>query len=476
MTKYRVERDFLGEMQVPAERYYGCQTARALVNFPITGLKLDEDFVKAMGMVKYAAAEANMALGLLPEKIGKAIMEASLAVVNGELSDEFPVDPIQGGAGTSANMNVNEVIANKAAEILGGNKGDYKLVSPNTHVNMAQSTNDVIPTSIRLAALMKSQKLAKVSEDLVKALRDKEKEFDGILKMGRTHLQDAVPIRLGQEFGAWAQAVERGYRRMVNAANTLLTVNLGATAIGTALNADPEYLKMAVKNLAKISKFNFTLAENLIDATQFTDALAEVSDSLKTYALTLSKIANDLRLLASGPKCGLKEINLPEVQPGSSIMPSKVNPVMAEVVNQVAFQVIGNNLTVSLAVEAGQLELNVMEPVMAYNLFQSFDILSNVLKVFRERCIEGITANVDNCRAMVDRSVGVVTALNPHIGYENACSIAKEAFKTGRSVRDVCLERGILSEEHINIILDPKEMTEPGIAGKELLKVKEKIS
>jgi aspartate ammonia-lyase len=341
MTKYRVERDFLGEMQVPAERYYGCQTARALVNFPITGLKLDEDFVKAMGMVKYAAAEANMALGLLPEKIGKAIMEASLAVVNGELSDEFPVDPIQGGAGTSANMNVNEVIANKAAEILGGNKGDYKLVSPNTHVNMAQSTNDVIPTSIRLAALMKSQKLANVSEDLVKALRDKEKEFDGILKMGRTHLQDAVPIRLGQEFGAWAQAVERGYRRMVNAANTLLTVNLGATAIGTALNADPEYLKMAVKNLAKISKFNFTLAENLIDATQFTDALAEVSDSLKTYALTLSKIANDLRLLASGPKCGLKEINLPEVQPGSSIMPSKVNPVMAEVVNQVAFQVIG---------------------------------------------------------------------------------------------------------------------------------------
>ena len=415
-------------------------------------------------------------MGLLPEKIGKAIMEASLAVVNGELSDEFPVDPIQGGAGTSANMNVNEVIANKAAEILGGNKGDYKLVSPNTHVNMAQSTNDVIPTSIRLAALMKSQKLAKVSEDLVKALRDKEKEFDGILKMGRTHLQDAVPIRLGQEFGAWAQAVERGYRRMVNAANTLLTVNLGATAIGTALNADPEYLKMAVKNLAKISKFNFTLAENLIDATQFTDALAEVSDSLKTYALTLSKIANDLRLLASGPKCGLKEINLPEVQPGSSNMPSKVNPVMAEVVNQVAFQVIGNKLTVSLAVEAGQLELNVIEPVMAYNLFQSFDILSNVLKVFRERCIEGITANVDNCRAMVDRSVGVVTALNPHIGYENACSIAKEAFKTGRSVRDVCLERGILSEEHINIILDPKEMTEPGIAGKELLKVKEKIS
>jgi aspartate ammonia-lyase len=472
MQKFRVEKDFLGEMKVPAERYYGCQTARALENFPITGLKLDEDFVKAMGMVKYAAAEANMALGLLPEKIGKAIMDASMAVINGELSDEFPVDPIQGGAGTSANMNMNEVIANKAAEALGGNLGDYKLVSPNTHVNMAQSTNDVIPTSIRLAALIKAQKLEKVSEDLVKALRDKEKEFDGILKMGRTHLQDAIPIRLGQEFGAWANAVERGNRRITNAVKNLLTVNLGATAIGTALNADPAYIKMAVKNLTKVSGFDFTLADNLIDATQFTDALAEVSDSLKTYALSLSKIANDLRLLASGPKCGLKEINLPEVQPGSSIMPSKVNPVMAEVVNQVAFQVIGNNLTISLAVEAGQLELNVMEPVMAYNLFQSFDILTNVLKVFRVRCIEGITANVENCRAMVDRSVGVVTALNPHIGYENACSIAKEAFKTGRSVRDVCLERGILSEEHINIILDPKEMTEPGIAGKELLKAK----
>lgn len=470
MTKYRVEKDFLGEVQVPADKYYGVQTVRALQNFPITGQKLDDDYVKAMGMVKYAAADANMALGYLSKEVGQAVMDASKAVFNGELEDEFPVDPIQGGAGTSANMNVNEVIANKAEEALGGNLGEYKLVSPNSHVNMAQSTNDVIPTSIRLACLNKEERLAKVMADLVKALRDKEKEFDGILKMGRTHLQDAIPIRLGQEFGAYATAVERGARRLNNAVQSLLEVNLGATAIGTALNADPEYIKLAVENLAKVSGYDFKLAGDLVDGTQFTDALAEVADAQKTFVLSLSKIANDLRLMASGPKTGLKEINLPEMQPGSSIMPQKVNPVMAEVVNQVAFQVIGNNLTVSMGVEAGQLELNVMEPVMAFNLFQSFDILTNVLTVFREKCIEGITANADNCEEMVDRSVGVVTALNPHIGYENACDIAGEAFETGKPVRVICVEKGILSQEHVDIILNPKEMTEPGIAGKELLK------
>jgi aspartate ammonia-lyase len=476
MKKYRVEKDFLGEMQVPEEKYYGCQTARALDNFPITGLKLDRDLVRAMGMIKYAAAKANMELGLLPQPIGKAVMEASLAVMNGELDDEFPIDPIQGGAGTSANMNANEVIANKAAEILGGKKGDYHLVSPNTHVNMAQSTNDVFPTSIRLASLAKAKRLVKVTEDLVKALREKEEEFDGILKMGRTQLQDAVPIRLGQEFGAWAQAVERGKRRINNAVQNLSTINLGGTAIGTALNADPAYIEKAVRYLSQISGYKLTSAENLIDATQNADVFAEVSDSLKTFALTLSKIANDLRLLSSGPKCGLKEINLPEVQPGSSIMPYKVNPVIPEVVNQVAFQVVGNNVTISMAVEAGQLELNVMEPVLAFNLFLSFDIMTNAIQVFRTKCIEGITANEEICRAMVERSIGVVTALNPHIGYENSCSIAKEAFKTGKSVKQVCLERGILSEEQLNLILDPKEMTEPGIAGKELLKAGEKIS
>lgn len=474
MERFRVEKDFLGEMQVPEDRYYGCQTARALENFPITGLKLDQDLVKALGMVKYAAAQANLELGLLPKYIGEAIMEASQAVINGELNDEFPIDPIQGGAGTSANMNANEVIANKAAEILGGARGVYKLVSPNTHVNMAQSTNDVIPTAIRLAGLVKADRLEAAARDLIKALREKEKEFDHVIKMGRTQLQDAVPIRLGQEFGAWAFAVERSLKRTLNSVNGFRKINLGGTAIGTALNADPAYMEKVVKELARVSGYDLIKAENLIDATQNADAFAAVADVLKTFALALSKIANDLRLLSSGPKCGLKEINLPEVQPGSSIMPYKVNPVIPEVVNQVAFQVVGNNITITMAVEAGQLELNVMEPVIAYNLFQSFDIMTNVIEVFRGKCIEGITANEDICRSMVEKSIGVVTALNPHIGYENSCSIAEEAYKSGRSVKDVCIKRGILSEADINLILQPNEMTEPGIAGRNLLK--EKVS
>lgn len=472
MKKFRMEKDFLGEIQVPEDRYYGCQTVRAMHNFPITGLNLDKDMVRALGMIKHAAAQANLELGLLPESIGKAIMAASQAVISGELDEEFPIDPIQGGAGTSANMNANEVIANKAIEILGGVKGDYRVVSPNTHVNMAQSTNDVFPTSIRLAGLAKAQRLEKVARELIEALRVKEREFDHIIKMGRTQLQDAVPIRLGQEFGAWAFAIERSLRRMLNSVNGFRKVNLGGTAIGTALNAEPAYIEKAIKNLAQISGYDLIKAENLIDATQNADAFAAVADVLKTFALALSKIANDLRLLSSGPKCGLKEINLPEVQPGSSIMPYKVNPVIPEVVNQVAFHVVGNNVTISMAVEAGQLELNVMEPVIAYSLFQSFDTMTNVIQVFREKCIEGITANEDICRSMVEKSIGVVTALNPHIGYENSCSIAEEAYKSGQSVKDVCIKRGILSEADINLILAPDEMTEPGIAGKKLLKEK----
>jgi len=472
MGKMRVEKDFLGQMEVPENRYYGCQTARALENFPITGQKLDMDLVKALGMIKYAAAQANLELGLLPRHIGEAIMEASQAVIKGELNDEFPIDPIQGGAGTSANMNANEVIANKAAEILGGVKGEYKIISPNTHVNMAQSTNDVIPTAIRLAGLAKADRLEAVTKDLIKALREKEKEFDHVIKMGRTQLQDAVPIRLGQEFGAWAVAVERSLKRTLNSINGFRKINLGGTAIGTALNADPSYIINVVQNLSQVSGYDLIKADNLIDATQNADAFAAVADVLKTFALALSKIANDLRLLSSGPKCGLKEINLPEVQPGSSIMPYKVNPVIPEAVNQVAFQVVGSNMTISMAVEAGQLELNVMEPVIAFNLFQSFDIMTNVIEVFRKKCIEGITANEDICRSMVEKSIGVVTALNPHIGYENSCSIAEEAYKTGRSVKDVCINRGILSETEINLILQPNEMTEPGIAGKNLLKQK----
>lgn len=470
MTQKRVEKDFLGEMEVPVNSFYGCQTARALDNFPITGLKLDHDFVKGLGLVKYAAAKANMDLELLPKNLGEAIMEASLAVINGELNDEFPIDPIQGGAGTSANMNANEVIANKAEEILGGKRGEYKIVSPNTHVNMAQSTNDVIPTAIRMAGLAKADRLELAANDLIEALHNKAKEFDHIIKMGRTQLQDAVPIRLGQEFEAWAVAVERSLKRALHSINGFRRINLGGTAIGTALNADPAYLIKVVEDLSEISGYKLVKADNLIDATQNVDAFASVADVLKTFALALSKIANDLRLLSSGPKCGIKEINLPEVQPGSSIMPYKVNPVIPEAVNQVAFQVMGNNVTISMAVEAGQLELNVMEPVIAFNLFQAFDIMTNVIEIFRIKCIEGITANEEICRSMVEKSIGCVTALNPHIGYENSCSIAEEAFKTGRSVKDVCVNRGILSEADINIILHPNEMTEPGIAGKSLMK------
>lgn len=447
---------------------------RALHNFPISGLKLDPDLVKALGMIKYAAAWGNFSMGLLAEPVGEAIMEAAEAVINGELPDEFPLDPIQGGAGTSANMNANEVIANKAIEILGGKKGDYHFVSPNTHVNMSQSTNDVFPTAIRIACLIKSSRLTEATQELMKALRQKEKEFDGILKMGRTQLQDAVPVRLGQEFGAWAQAVQRSSHRLAIAEQNLQEINLGGTAIGTALNADPGYIEQAVKNLARVSGFNLRKAENLIDATQHADVFAEAADALKAFALVLGKIANDLRLLSSGPKCGFKEINLPEVQPGSSIMPYKVNPVIPEVVNQVVFQVVGNNVTISMAVEAGQLELNAMEPIIAFNLFQSYDLMTNVIQVFTQRCMRGITANKEICRKMVEHSIGIVTALNPHIGYENSCSIAEEAYQTGKSVREVILNRGLLSAKELDVILKPKEMTEPGIAGKELLK--EKIS
>jgi aspartate ammonia-lyase len=469
MKKIRIEKDFLGEMQVPADKYYGGQTARALLNFPVTGQKLDEDLIHALGMIKYASAKANAELGLLPADIGAAIMEASAAVFHGDLDDEFPIDPIQGGAGTSTNMNANEVIANKALEILGKEKGDYSIVSPNTHVNMAQSTNDVYPTALHVAALIKAGRLQQVGDALARAFRAKEREFDEIVKMARTQLQDAVPIRLGQEFGAWAQVVERRNRRVTNAVKNLIYVNMGGTAVGTALNADPSYIDNVIIYLSETSGYQLVRAENLIDATQNADIFAEVSDALKTFALTLSKIANDLRLLSSGPRCGFQEINLPEMQPGSSIMPYKVNPVIPELVNQVAFQVVGHNITIGMAVEAGQLELNVMEPVIGFNLFRSFDYMTRAIEVFRARCIEGITADEEVCRSTVERSIGIVTALNPYIGYENSCSIAQEAYKTGKSVREVCLSRGILTEEQLNRLMDPKQMTEPRIVGKEVL-------
>jgi aspartate ammonia-lyase len=424
----------------------------------------------ALAHVKKAAAQANVRVGRLAPTIGNAIAAACDEILAGELLDHFVVDVIQGGAGTSYNMNANEVIANRAIEILGGRRGDYMLVSPNTHVNMAQSTNDVFPTAIKIASLKLAEALLNSITDLRQALRGKEQEFDDIIKMGRTHLQDAVPIRLGQEFGAYAAAIDRDIKRISQALRGLESINMGATAVGTGLNADMAYIDAVTEVLACNTSLPLVKAYNLVDATQNTDVYVALSGALKVLAVNLSKMANDLRLLASGPRCGFNEINLPAMQPGSSIMPGKVNPVMAEVVNQVAFQVVGNDLTITLASEAGQLELNVMEPVMTFNLLQSLDILSNVISVFANKCVRGITANVRRCRQMVEQSVGIITAINPHVGYETASVVAREAIITGRPVREIVLEQGILTEEELDVILNPQEMTRPGIAGARLLK------
>ncbi|WP_413380190.1 aspartate ammonia-lyase [Alkalihalobacillus sp. 1P02AB] len=465
MTEYRIERDLLGEKEVPKDAYYGIQTMRARDNFPITGYPPHEELIKAFGYVKKAAAMANRDVGVLQKKIAGAVILAAEEVIEGKLSEHFIVDSIQGGAGTSFNMNANEVIANRAIEELGGKKGEYMKVSPNTHVNMAQSTNDAFPTAIHIACLNLSKGLIQTLNELIEAIKKKEAEFDDVLKMGRTHLQDAVPIRLGQEFGAYRRVLTRDLKRIERSVGHLYDINMGATAVGTGLNAKPEYIEKVSKYLAEITGFPLKTAEDLVDATQNTDAYTELSSALKIMAINLSKIANDLRLMSSGPRTGLNEINLPARQPGSSIMPGKVNPVMCEVINQISFQVIGNDHTISLASEAGQLELNVMEPVLVFNLLQSFTILQNGMDVFRKFAIDGITANIEHCREMVEHSVGIITAINPHVGYEVASRVAKEAIETGRSVREICLERGILSEEELNEILDPKEMTNPGIAG-----------
>lgn len=467
--EYRIERDLLGEKQVPKHAYYGIQSLRAKDNFPITGYPPHPELIRAFGYVKKAAALANRDVGVLRPHIAEAIIKASDEVIEGRLNDHFIVDSIQGGAGTSFNMNANEVIANRAIEILGGEKGDYLKVSPNTHVNMAQSTNDSFPTAIHIAALNMTRGLTEELHKLINEMEAKAEEFDSVLKMGRTHLQDAVPIRLGQEFGSYRRVLARDLKRVSRSADHLHEINMGATAVGTGLNAKPEYIEKVAKHLADLTHLPLKTAEDLVDATQNTDAYTELSSSLKILAINLSKIANDLRLMSSGPRTGLNEINLPPRQPGSSIMPGKVNPVMCEVINQLSFQVIGNDHTISLASEAGQLELNVMEPVLVFNLLQSLTVLQNGMRVFKDYAISGITANVERCRELVEHSVGIVTAINPHVGYEVATRVAKEAIETGRPVREICLERGILSEEELNEILDPKEMTKPGIAGSRFL-------
>ncbi|WP_426982501.1 aspartate ammonia-lyase [Bacillus cabrialesii] len=467
--EYRVEKDFLGEKQIEADVYYGIQTLRASENFPITGYKIHEEMINALAIVKKAAALANMDVKRLYEGIGQAIVQAADEILEGKWHDQFIVDPIQGGAGTSMNMNANEVIGNRALEIMGHKKGDYIHLSPNTHVNMSQSTNDVFPTAIHISTLNLLEKLLKTMEDMHSVFKQKAQEFDSVIKMGRTHLQDAVPIRLGQEFEAYSRVLERDIKRIMQSRQHLYEVNMGATAVGTGLNADPEYIKQVVKHLADISGLPLVGADHLVDATQNTDAYTEVSASLKVCMMNMSKIANDLRLMASGPRAGLAEISLPARQPGSSIMPGKVNPVMAELINQIAFQVIGNDNTICLASEAGQLELNVMEPVLVFNLLQSISIMNNGFRSFTDNCLKGIEANEKRMKQYVEKSAGVITAVNPHLGYEAAARIAREAIMTGQSVRDLCLQHDVLTEEELDIILNPYEMTKPGIAGKELL-------
>lgn len=469
VTEFRVENDFLGSKQVDKNAYYGIQTLRAVENFPITGYRVHKELIKAMGIVKKAAALANMEVGRLYRGLGEAVVKASEEIIEGHWHEQFIVDPIQGGAGTSLNMNANEVIANRALELMGHEKGDYRHLSPNSHVNMAQSTNDAFPTAIHIATLSLLEQLLVTMRRMHDVFEVKALEFDPVIKMGRTHLQDAVPIRLGQEFEAYRRVLERDIKRIEHTRHHLYEVNMGATAVGTGLNADPRYIELVVEHLSEISGLPLVTADHLVDATQNTDAYTEVSAALKVCMMNMSKIANDLRLMASGPRSGFNEISLPARQPGSSIMPGKVNPVMAEVINQVAFQVIGNDHTICLASQAGQLELNVMEPVLVFNLIQSISIMNNSFQVFTDYCLAGIEANKEKLARDVEHSVGIITAVNPHLGYEVVSRIAREAILTGESVRELCIKYNVLTEEELNLILDPYEMTHPGIAGSVLL-------
>ncbi len=461
MTEYmRLESDSIGEMEVPGEAYYGVQALRANENFPITGNSLNPDFIKNMARIKRAAAITNMRAGRLKPEIANAIESACNEVVCGMFASEFIVDGIQGGAGTSANMNMNEVIANRAIEMLCGKKGDYSIVHPNDHVNMAQSTNDVIPTAGKLTVLDLLKKLEKSLKKLDSALYKKADEFDGVIKIGRTQLEDAVPMRLGQSFHAYATMIERDIDRIAKAKKEMYTVNMGATAIGTGINTSEYYFDHIVPTLAKVSGYPLVQADDLFDATENLDGFVRVSSSLKACAVNLSKMCNDLRILASGPKAGFGEITLPAMQNGSSIMPGKVNPVIPEVVSQVAFHIIGHDVTITMAAEAGQMELNAFEPVVFYNLFDSITTLTHAVDTLTDNCIIGITANEERCQKLLDASVGITTALCPYIGYKKAASLAKESLRTGIPVKKLVLKHGLMKEKQLDIVLDPYAMTE----------------
>lgn len=459
----RREHDLLGERDVPYENYYGIQTLRAIENFNISGVPLSfyPTLIDALAMVKEAAAEANFELGLIDEKVKDAIVLACLEITHGKFHNHFVVDMIQGGAGTSTNMNANEVIANRALEIMGYEKGEYEHCHPNNHVNLSQSTNDAYPTAVKIAIINSNKKLVEVLQSLIESFRQKAEEFSQVIKMGRTQLQDAVPMTLGQEFEAYAVTLGEEIERLNQNARLFLEVNMGATAIGTGINSDPDYSPKVIAHLRRITGLDIVLASNLVEATQDTGAFVMYSSAVKRLAVKLSKICNDLRLLSSGPRTGINEINLPPMQPGSSIMPGKVNPVIPEVVNQIAFKVIGNDLSVTLAAEGGQLELNVFEPVIVQSIFESIEMLKNGMNTLKYRCVDGITANEERCRNMVYQSIGLVTALNPYLGYETSTQLAKEALLNNRGVYELVLEKKLLTREQLDQILAPENMIKP---------------
>ena len=456
----RTEKDALGKVRLPDRVYFGVQTKRAVDNFPVSGYKLQRCFIRAQGIVKLAAARANGSLGLLDRKALKSIEKAALEVIRGMHDDHFVVDVYQAGAGTSQNMNANEVIANRAIEIMGGRKGDYSGIHPNDHINMAQSTNDTIPTSIYISALgAVNGELIPALKILQNALVRKSREFSRVVKSGRTHIQDAVPMSLGQEFSGYAEAVRNDIVRIQKAAVSLLSLPIGGSAVGTGINVPPRFKTYVIREIRKLTGIKFSCSRNLFEGIQNVNPALELSASLRGVSVTLIKIANDIRLLSSGPRTGFAEIKLPAVQPGSSIMPGKVNPVMAEMLNMVCFQVIGNDTAITYAAQASQLELNVMMPVIAYNLLFSLEILSNAVKIFAEKCVQGITADKRRCKEFAERSLALATALNPIIGYSSAAEISKEAYRTGKTVRQIVVEKGILTEHEARRILDPMRLT-----------------
>ena len=463
--KYRIERDPLGERQVPEDAYYGVQTQRAVENFPISGLRAHRDLVTATILIKKAAAEANMSLGRLRPEIGNAIVRAAVEILEGRFRDQFVVDVYQAGAGTSHNMNANEVIANRAAELLGRPRGEYALVHPNDHVNMGQSSNDVFPSATRLALLLGRTGLVSAAGDLAGSLERKSAEFADVLKVGRTHLEDAVPMTLGQEFSGFAACVAGAAEEVARASEALRELNLGGTAVGTGLNADPEFARRAIDELRRDAGLDLVPAANLFRATQSMGDVLGYSGAVRRLAVEVGKIASDLRLLNMGPRAGLSEITLPAVQPGSSIMPGKVNPSIAEMVNQVCYQVIGCEATITAACEAGQLELNVMMPVIAWNALHETTILRAAMKTLQERAVEGIVADVRRCRELLDRSTALATALSPHLGYAVTAEVARESVATGRPIREVVLERRLMEPDRLDAILSAEAMTRPGVAG-----------